>query len=47
MGIRNSELSQINLFNGKDDPTDYGLKDKIKAITTPNDPAIDLTAKLK
>lgn len=46
MGIQNPELPEYDLFDGKDDPTDYGLKAKIKSIRTPEDPSIDLTGKL-
>lgn len=47
MGIQNSELPKYDLFDGINDSTDYGLKAKIKSIRTPEDPAIDLTGKLK
>ncbi len=47
MGIQNSELPKYDLFDGINDSTDYGLRAKIKSIRTPEDPAIDLTGKLK
>lgn len=47
MNIQNPELPKTSLFDGKNDLTDYGLKEKINLIPTPKDPAIDLTGKLK
>ncbi|WP_373217270.1 phosphoethanolamine transferase [Parasutterella excrementihominis] len=47
MNIQNPDLPKTSLFDGKNDLTDYGLKEKINLITTPKDPAIDLTGKLK
>lgn len=47
MGIRNDKLGKFDLFDGKDDPSDYGLKEKIEAAKTPPDPAIDISGVLK
>ena len=43
MKISNPYLTSYDLFDGKSDPQDYGLSDKIKAIKHPLDPAIDIT----
>ena len=43
MSITNPYLTSYDLFDGKSDPQDYGLSDKIKAIKHPLDPAIDIT----
>lgn len=43
MGIKNDQLSKYDLFDGRDDPEDYGLKEKVNSIKTPLDPAIDIT----
>ncbi|TCP95505.1 hypothetical protein EDC44_1086 [Cricetibacter osteomyelitidis] len=44
IGIENPKLNhQADLFNGKNDPDDYGLKEKIEGFTHPIDPAIDIT----
>ena len=43
MNISNPYLVSYDLFDGKSDPQDYGLSDKIKAIKHPLDPAIDIT----
>lgn len=47
MGIKNDQLSEYDLFDGKNDPEDYGLKEKIKSIKTPLDKAIDISPYLK
>ena len=47
MGIRNPDLLLYDLFDGKKDPTDFGLKRKIESIKTPPDPAIDLSSHLQ
>ena len=47
MNIQNPDLPKTSLFDGKNDLTDYGLKEKINLISTPKDPAIDLTGKLE
>lgn len=47
MGISNPQLQRYDLFDGKDDPDDYGLSKRIEKITTPSDPAIDISAKIK
>lgn len=47
MGIKNPKLEDYDLFDGKSDPNDFGLKDKIAAIKNPPDPAIDITPFLK
>jgi glucan phosphoethanolaminetransferase (alkaline phosphatase superfamily) len=47
MGIRNERLGKYDLFDGRDDPDDYGLKGKIEAITAPLDPAVDISGILK
>jgi glucan phosphoethanolaminetransferase (alkaline phosphatase superfamily) len=47
MGIRNDKLGKYDLFDGKDDPSDYGLKKKLDAILAPADPAIDISKILK
>lgn len=43
MGIRNSDIPSYDLFDGKSDPQDFGLKAKIESIKTPMDRAIDLS----
>ncbi len=47
MGIQNPQLQHYDLFDGKDDLTDYGLSKKIEAIKNPEDPAIDISPYLK
>lgn len=47
MGIQNPKLQNYDLFDGKDDPSDYGLSKKIEAIKNPADPAIDISPYLK
>lgn len=47
MNIQNLDLPKTSLFDGKNDLTDYGLKEKVNLISTPKDPAIDLTGKLE
>ena len=47
MGIKHDQLSEYDLFDGKNDPEDYGLKEKIKSIKTPLDKAIDISPYLK
>lgn len=47
MGIRNPDLLLYDLFDGKKDPTDFGLKRKIESIKTPPDPTIDLSSHLQ
>jgi glucan phosphoethanolaminetransferase (alkaline phosphatase superfamily) len=47
MGIRNDKLGEYDLFDGKDDPSDYGLQKKLDAILAPADPAIDISGMLK
>lgn len=43
IGIQNPKLdSSYSLFDGKDDPDDFGVKEKIREITYPADPALDL-----
>lgn len=43
LGIQNPKLdSSYSLFDGKDDPDDFGVKEKIREITYPADPALDL-----
>lgn len=47
MKIQNPNLKGYDLFDGKNDPEDFGLKQKIDAIKTPADPAVDITPYLK
>jgi glucan phosphoethanolaminetransferase (alkaline phosphatase superfamily) len=47
MGIKNEKLGKYDLFDGKDDPSDYGLQKKLDAILAPADPAIDISGMLK
>lgn len=47
LGIENKHLGRYDLFDGKDDPKDYGLQRIIDAIPKPVDHAIDLTPMLK
>lgn len=42
MNIKNDLLPAYDLFDGKNDDRDFGLNEKIGAITTPKDPAIDI-----
>lgn len=43
IGIQNPKLdSSYSLFDGKDDADDFGVKEKIREITYPADPALDL-----
>ena len=43
MGIETPQLPVYDLFDGVDDQEDFGLSEKIKQITTPDDPAIDIS----
>ena len=43
LDISNPKAMTYNLFDGKNDETDYGLKEKIRNIKSKDDPAIDLT----
>ena len=43
LNISNPQAMYYNLFDGKSDEADYGLKQKIMNIKTKDDPAIDLT----
>ena len=43
MGIETPLLPVYDLFDGVDDQEDFGLSEKIKQITTPDDPAIDIS----
>ncbi|TCP14290.1 glucan phosphoethanolaminetransferase (alkaline phosphatase superfamily) [Bisgaardia hudsonensis] len=44
IGIRNPKVdNSFDLFNGIDDPSDYGLKEKIQKYKHPTDPAIDIS----
>ncbi|GAA0354806.1 phosphoethanolamine transferase [Morganella psychrotolerans] len=46
IGIENEKLDKnYSLFDCKDDPYDFGLKNRIKQNVTPIDPAIDLIGK--
>lgn len=47
LGIENEHLGQYDYFDGKDDPEDYGLQQRIDSFAKPLDPAIDLTPLLK
>lgn len=43
LGIENKNLRSYNLFDGIDDPEDFGLKKKIEAIKGAPDPSIDIS----
>lgn len=43
MGITGEELIKYDLFDGIDDPSDYGLRQHIDEIKQKPDPAVDLT----
>lgn len=43
LNISNHQAMYYNLFDGKNDETDYGLKEKLWNIKSKDDPAIDLT----
>lgn len=46
MGIENSKLNKgYDLFSPNSDKNDFGLNKKIQTISTPNDPAIDISDK--
>lgn len=43
LGIANPLLKDYDLFDGVDDPQDFGLSERIAAIPEPLDPAIDVS----
>ena len=47
MNITAEQIQSYDLFDGKDDVFDYGLKQRIQAISEPDDPPIDTTRYLK
>ena len=47
MGISARELEPYDLFDGRNDANDFGLKEKIRAIKGSDDPAVDISAYLQ
>lgn len=47
MGISARELEPYDLFDGRNDANDFDLKEKIRAIKGPDDPAVDISAYLQ
>lgn len=43
LNISNPQVMYYNLFDGKNDESDFGLEQKIRNIKSKDDPAIDLT----
>ena len=47
MNITAEQMQSYDLFDGQNDVFDYGLKQRIQAISESDDPPIDITRYLK